>query len=171
MFVFLCLGTWLGYSLKGNYKEEGDLDAQAKACSLLRQLIDSLLAHLFCSSLNDANKNTYQNLGRAMSLPGIRHLMNRYISGKDYNERRANRESLKMKKTNVVVRKRVKGHWTSFEEVESYVANMDENLKVWRGRIRESEYDSGGLLLIYSIDMLIYYLFVSMQSTLSWRLS
>ena len=121
------------------YKEEEDRDKQGHALACLRKLLDSLIGEMFLSPCNNCAENSYENMGRGMSISAMRHLYGRYFSQRAWNEERQNRQS--EKKWECTEKETTLAHkaWDSVKKVEDYIRKTQGRLKQWREDVENSK--------------------------------
>ena len=135
----ICLGVWLGVTLKPLSSDKDTRRLQQDRRALLRKTIDAICAHLFLHTYNVAKRYTNINLGRAISLSSIRGLILRYAGTKSHNFKHEKRQSENCRKKDQKLLRDYTAAW-NLSRVERFIEDVGSIASGWRELVKESKY-------------------------------
>lgn len=137
-------GVFLGIDVTEKMEDPLRKNMQADTVALLKKLMDSLFAHAFLSVLNYATNNTYENLGRGVSLAALRHLGQRYVCQKAWNEEKERESSDAQLATKECIQATLE-RWSSREKVQDFIKTIVKKCDAWRKDVATSKFSCFGV--------------------------
>ena len=137
-------GVWLNCRVGPLSSNKNIRNGQVQRCATLRQLIDAMVAHLFCHTYNKAKQVTAQNLGRGVSIGALREKVLKYAGWKGWNKKEGvgkKCESLSLKSKDQKALAKYNRIWT-IERVQKFIKDVEAVCDRWRENVKESEFES-----------------------------